>query len=112
MNRIPMRHRGKRPRFFEAKGMDELMSMVLEVTTEVWVLKKRLYLLERVANNAGVSLTPEIENYDLSEAEITELDGLRAKLIATVLHATDSDFIPTHRVDESNEQANQNVEAA
>ena len=48
MNRIPMRHRGKRPRFFEAKGMDELMSMVLEVTTEVWVLKKRLYLLERV----------------------------------------------------------------
>ena len=112
MKRIPMRHRGKRPRFFEAEGIDELMSMVLEVTTEVWVLKKRLYLLERVANNSGISLTPEIENDELSDAEIIELDGLRAKLIATVLHSTDSDFVPTHRVDESNQQANQNTEAA
>ena len=36
---IPMQHRGKRPRFFAAEGMDEMMSMVLELTSEVWAFK-------------------------------------------------------------------------
>ncbi len=112
MSRIPLQHRGKRPRFFEAKGMDEMMSMVLELTTEIWVVKKRLYLLERVAGSAGVSLTPEIENYDLSEQEIKDLDSLRHKLIATVLRGTEGEFVPTYKVADSNEQANQNAEAA
>jgi len=93
-----MQHRGKRPRFFEAHGMDEMVSMVLQLTTEVWVIKKRLYLLERVAGNAGVALTPEIENYDLSTAEIAELDVLRNELIATVLRATESEFTETRKV--------------
>ena len=97
-SRIPMQHRGKRPRFFKPQGMDEMMSMVLELTAEVWVIKKRLYLLERVAGEAGVALTPEIENYDLSDAEIAELDALRRDLIATVLRATESEFSPTRKV--------------
>ena len=70
-SRIPKQHRGKRPRFFQAHGMDEMMSMVLELTAELWVIKKRLYLLERVAGQAGVPLTPEIEGYNLSETEIS-----------------------------------------
>jgi len=100
MSRIPMQHRGKRPRFFEAKGIDELMSMVLELTTEVWVIKKRLYLLENVAGQAGVSLTEEIENYELSEAEIKELDSLRHQLISTVLRSTEGQFSPTTKIGE------------
>ena len=112
MSRIPLQHRGKRPRFFEAKGVDELMSMVLELTTEIWVVKKRVYLLERVAGAAGVSLTSEIENYDLSEAEIKDLDDLRHALIAKVIRVTEGEFVPTYKVAESNGQANQNEEAA
>ena len=79
------------PDCLTASGVDELMSMVLELTAEVWVIKKRLYLLERVAGQAGVSLTPQIENYDLSEAEITELDALRRQMIATVLRSLEAD---------------------
>ncbi len=89
--RIPLNHRGKRPRFFEASGTDELMSMVLELTAELWVVKKRLYLLERVAGQAGVPLTPEIEAYDLNQEEVTELDGRRRLLIATVLRSLEVD---------------------
>jgi len=99
-SRIPMKHRGKRPRFFSANGMDEMMSMVLEMTAEVWIIKKRLYLLERVAGQAGVSLTDEIENYNLTEAEITELDTLRHDLIATVLRSTEGEFVATRKVRE------------
>lgn len=89
--RIPRSHRGKRPRFFAASGTDELMSMVLELTAELWVIKKRLYLLERVAGQAGVPLTPQIEGYDLSPDEVTELDQRRRELIATVLRSLEGD---------------------
>jgi hypothetical protein len=92
MSRIPMQHRGKRPRFFPVNGMDELMSMVLELTAELWIIKKRLYLLERVAGNAGVSLTPGIEGYDLSDTEVKELDSLRRQMIATVLRSLENEF--------------------
>jgi hypothetical protein len=92
MSRIPMQHRGKRPRFFPVNGMDELMSMVLELTAELWIIKKRLYLLERVAGQEGLSLTPGIENYDLSELEVQELDSVRRQMIATVLRSLESEF--------------------
>jgi hypothetical protein len=97
-SRIPKQHRGKRPRFFQAHGMDEMMSMVLELTSEIWVLKKRLYLLEKVADDAGISLTAGIEGYDLSAAEIAELDSLRSDFIAAVLRSTESDFSETRKV--------------
>jgi hypothetical protein len=89
--RIPLSHRGERPRFFDASGTDELMSMVLELTAELWVVKKRLYLLERVAGQAGVPLTPEIEAYELNSGEVAELDERRRLLIATVLRSLEVD---------------------
>lgn len=94
-SRIPLSHRGKRPRFFESAGTDELLSMVLELTAEVWVVKKRLYLLERAAGQAGVALTPRIEGYQLDEQEVAELAALRQTLIATVLRSLEGD--PDHR---------------
>ena len=73
MSHIPMQHRGKRPRFFASEGMDELVSMVLELSTEVWVIKKRMFLLERVAEEQGLSLLEGIENYELSDEEARKL---------------------------------------
>jgi hypothetical protein len=90
-NRIPLQHRGKRPRFFADGGADELVSMILELTAETWVTRKRLYLLEKVAARAGVELTPGIEGYQLSEAEVQELDQLRRRLIGTVLRSLEAD---------------------
>ena len=111
MSRIPMQHRGKRTRMFAARGVDEMLSMVLELTAEVWVIKKRLYLLERVAGQAGVSLTPQIENYDLSAAEITELDTLRRQMIATVLRSLESDSSEGAEVCKEAEQVGQHKAA-
>ncbi len=89
--RVPLAHRGKRPRFFAGSGTDELMSMVLELTAELWVIRKRLYLLERVAGQAGVPLTPGIEGYELSPDEVAELDQRRQQLIAAVLRSLETD---------------------
>jgi hypothetical protein len=96
--RIPLNHRGKRPRFFSASGTDELMSMVLELTAELWVVKKRLYLLERVAGQAGVPLTPQIEAYELDEGEVAELDERRRLLISTVLRSLEVDAVDHARM--------------
>lgn len=98
--RIPMNHRGKRPRFFSSSGTDELMSMVLELTAELWVVKKRLYLLERVAGQAGVPLTPQIEAYELDEGEVAELDARRSLLISTVLRSLEVDPVERGRMRE------------
>lgn len=98
--RIPMSHRGKRPRFFSTSGTDELMSMVLELTAELWVVKKRLYLLERVAGAAGVPLTPQIEAYELDEDEVAELDARRSLLISTVLRSLEVDPVERGRMRE------------
>jgi len=97
-SRIPLSHRGKRPRFFDAAGTDEVLSMVLELTAELWVVKKRLYLLERVAGQAGVPLTPRIEGYELDATEVAELADLRRQLIATVLRSLEGDPAERGRV--------------
>jgi hypothetical protein len=109
--RIPLNHRGKRPRFFETAGTDELMSMILELTAELWVVKKRLYLLERVAGQSGVPLTPQIEAYDLDEAEVAELDERRRLLISTVLRSLEVDAAGRSQVRDEMETLGSPIEA-
>ena len=112
MSRIPMQHRGKRPRFFASEGMDELVSMMLELTSEVWVIKKRMYLMERVAEEQGMSILEGIENYELSEEEARDLDELRSNMITNVLRATEGQYSPTQKLQDGCESAGQNAEAA
>ena len=110
--RIPLNHRGKRPRFFQASGTDELMSMVLELTAELWVVKKRLYLLERVAGQAGVPLTPQIEAYELDEGEVAELDERRRLLISTVLRSIEVDAVDHGKMRERSESIDSDTATA
>jgi hypothetical protein len=92
MASIPMSHRGKRPRFFPTAGMDEMVSMMVELTAEVWVLKKRLYLLEKVAADQGLDFTARIEAYAMEQSEVDELAAERKKMIANVLRALEAEF--------------------
>ncbi|MBL8199692.1 MAG: hypothetical protein JNK40_01860 [Chromatiales bacterium] len=110
--RIPLNHRGRRPRFFSAGGTDELMSMVLELTAELWVVKKRLYLLERVAGQSGVPLTPQIEAYELDPAEVAELDERRSLLISTVLRSLEADPVERGKMREEMESIGSPVATA
>jgi hypothetical protein len=66
--------------------------MMVELTAEVWVLKKRLYLLEKVAAEQGLDFTARIEAYAMEQAEVEELAGERKKMIANVLRALEAEF--------------------
>jgi len=83
--RIPRKRRGKRHQFFEADGVDELLSCVLRLTSEMSALSERLYLAERVLEGRGIDMAGEIERYQLSEADETVLGAERQRLIETVL---------------------------
>ena len=50
--------KGKRMRFFEAQGVDELANISLALAQELWALRARYVLLERAVIEAGL-LDPE-----------------------------------------------------
>ena len=83
--RIPRKRRGRRHQFFEADGVDELLSCVLRLTSEMSALSERLYLAERVLEARGIDMAGEIERYRLSEADEAVLGAERQRLIETVL---------------------------
>jgi len=107
-----MHHRGKQPRFFATEGIDEIMTMVLELTSEIYVIKKRQYVLEKVAGEQGINLSEGIESYELNEQEAKELETFRSELIARVLRSTEGQFAPTQRLTDGDAGAGQNAEAA
>lgn len=90
MSKIAMQTRGKRPRFFPGAGTDELVSMLLELSSELWTVKERLYALERAADDAGLDLTRRIEAWQPTDQEAGELDAARERMIATVLRSLEA----------------------
>ena len=94
MSQIPMDSTGKRPRFFAEKGSDEMVSMMLELMSEFWAMRERLYALERAAEEAGLPLTQRIEEWQPSAEEAAELDQDRQRMIQTVLRSLEANHVP------------------
>lgn len=82
---IPRRARGRRNQYFEADGVDEIISMVLELTAEVSALRERQYLLERVLEGNGIDAGDSIEHYQRSPEDDQRLADDRDRLIRTVM---------------------------
>jgi hypothetical protein len=94
MTRIAMESQGKRPRFFPESGADETVSMLLELMSELWVVRERLYALEQVAAEHGLELTQGIEAWQPDQEQAAALDAERARFIKTVLRSLDADHAP------------------
>ncbi len=76
---IPLDAAGPRPTFFEGSGVDELMSMVLELAAELWVVRERVYRLEAAAGSKGLDLTTLVESLELTSAQAAQLADLRER---------------------------------
>ncbi|MEO1244316.1 MAG: hypothetical protein AAFX56_01425 [Pseudomonadota bacterium] len=85
MSRIPRMAESRRNRFFEADGVDELLSMVLELTTEIATLRERQYVTERVLERHGIAVGDEVEAYAMTDADDTRLEAERERMLSTVL---------------------------
>jgi hypothetical protein len=94
MSKITVENRGKRPRFFPESGNDEQMSMILELMSEVWIVRERMFALEQVAAEAGLPLAEKLENWQPSDAQAKELDTQRNRMIKTVLRSLEANHVP------------------
>lgn len=75
----------RRHSFFESDALDRLVTMVLELATELWVLRERVYVLEAEAERLGLPLKQAIEWHVLTGAERDELWKLRRCMLEQIL---------------------------
>ncbi len=73
--------RGKRYRFFDAQGVDELVSMVMALAQELWTVKERNAVIESLIEEKGIIDSDNIENYPLSDDQKEKLDEERQAFI-------------------------------
>jgi hypothetical protein len=69
--------KGKRPNFYDNKGVDQLMSMVMVLASELNVLRDRVDAQERVAKLTGIDLATGIETLELDENALQEREAWR-----------------------------------
>lgn len=88
--KIPTMARGRRNRFFEAEGVDELISMVVELTAEISTLRERMFVTERVLEQHGIEAGVEIEAYELDDGDESSMTAERQRLLATVFRTLET----------------------
>ena len=89
--RLPRVSKGKRPQFFDDPAIDQMMTFLLELMTEVSVVRERLDTVERLLDAKGSISRQDIEDYraDSSvEAERTEWREAYTKRVLR-MHAPD-----------------------
>jgi hypothetical protein len=84
MSLLPMEASGERPAFFETPGMDQLLSMILELATEISVTRERVFILEAVLKQQGLAVSDAIEAYVPTAEENAALAKLRAEATANI----------------------------
>lgn len=94
--------RGKRPSFFDDKATDQLMSALVNLLADHWVLRERLFVLERLAERKGLFSKAEVELFELSDGHREELGEMRQALLQDVFRS----------LREGHHQADELVEAA
>lgn len=91
---LPVDAKGRRPAFFTEDGVDQLVTMVLELATELWVLRERVFVIEAVADRHGLPLTAEVETYALSQAERAKLESMRGVMMNQLFRTLNRDHRP------------------
>jgi len=67
--RLPRQTKGKRPGFFEDPATDQMMTFVLELATELAVVRERLDTVECLLDRQGNVTREDIESYEPSPEE-------------------------------------------
>lgn len=77
--------KGKRPAFFDDPAIDHVISMLLALCGEVWSLRERVYVIEKVAEENGLAMQAAVEAYQLSSDEQAHLAEQRQAFIERIM---------------------------
>src|SRR3954466_12927216 len=76
--------KGKQLKFFDAQGVDELVSISLQLAQELWVVKERLATVEAAAAKKGVVLADEVEGFAFTAEQRAALEAEKKAFIDRV----------------------------
>lgn len=78
--------KGKRPAFSPTTGIDQAMSMIMVLASEVSMLRDRIDAGERVAKAHGIDLAAGIEALELDEAALQEREAARQDFLGRLFY--------------------------
>ena len=78
--------RGKRPRFYDTPELDQVMSMLMTLASEVSVLADHIDGIERVAKAGGLDLKAGLAELQLDDAALAEREARRQDLFRRLFH--------------------------
>ena len=78
--------KGKRPKFYEAPGMDQAMSMIMVLANELAVIHDRLDSAERVAKVHGMDLAAGIETLVLDQDALEAREAWRQDFLERLFY--------------------------
>jgi hypothetical protein len=83
--------KGKRPHFYETPGLDQAMSMILVLASELMVTRDRIDTLERVAAAKGLVLEEELESYTPDQAVLEAREARRQEFLQRLYYLARKD---------------------
>ncbi len=84
---LPLDAAGHRPAFFEQAGIDQMLSMVLEIAAELWVVRERLFVVEAVLQSQGIAVPEMVEAFVPSAEQQATLARMRADMTAQMFRS-------------------------
>jgi len=78
--------KGKRPQFSDTPGVDQVMSMVMVLASELCVVRDRLDAIERVASAKGLDLAAEIDRLPLDQVALEAREARRQGLFERLFY--------------------------
>jgi hypothetical protein len=76
--------RGEKPRFHSDPAIDDLMTMIVALASEVSVLRERLDTHERLAERKGVFSVEEVDHYEPGPEVHAKRAALRSEIVDMV----------------------------
>lgn len=93
--------RGKRPHFYATPGLDQAMSMIMVLASELHVLRDRLDSAERVAKGHGIDLAAGIEALELDQQALEDREAARQEFLRRLFYVQLKDADETAQAETS-----------
>jgi hypothetical protein len=81
---LPLSAAGRRSTFFEQESLDHLVTMMVELSAELWVVRERLYAAEAMLDAQTPGFRQQVERWQPNEAQAAELVAMRQTMLASL----------------------------
>ncbi|WP_339691807.1 hypothetical protein [uncultured Parasphingorhabdus sp.] len=81
---------GKRPQFFDTGGVDHLLTMIMELSSQLWIVKEKLYLHGEILCELDPDLKQKLKHWQPSPDQSIELEQMRTRMINNLFRSVTS----------------------